>query len=170
MKRIIKISLFALVLAFVTTGCGTAKIQNVPAQPITVQISQQDAFKAIYRAGMARGWEMKKVTDGVIEGTYARRGFTVTISINYNASSYSISYKSSQGLKYDESTQTIHKNYNGWITRLKRQINGELALATASGGGNNYTPAPASAPTKSTAPKNKVNSQPTSDNAPASEW
>lgn len=126
--------LLAFGLILIISGCGGTKIQNVPAQPITQQLSQETVRNAIYRAGLTRNWDMQKINSGLIEGTYARRGYTVTISIHYNANSYSIDYKSSQGLGYSEGSQTIHKNYNSWISRLKRQINGELVLSASSNG------------------------------------
>ena len=129
MKRIIKISFFTLILVLATTGCGGTKIQNVPAQSIIVKLSKADVFKSIYRAGMIKGWDMYKMSDGLVEATYSKKNYSVVINIKYSANSYGIYYKSSRGLKYNEDTQTIHKNYNVWIDRLKRQINMELTLA-----------------------------------------
>ena len=128
MKNLIKISLLALFLVFTTTGCRSTKIVNVPTQTVAEKITQKDMYKAIMRAGHRRGWEMTKVADGVIDATYARRGFTATCTITYTANSYKIDYKSSTGLKYDEKKQTIHKNYNSWIQNLKKEINMEVHL------------------------------------------
>ena len=130
MKKILKITLSALFIALIATGCGSSQIKDVPAQPVAAKMSQQDVLKSIIRAGMSRGWEMKKINDGLAEATYARRNFTVTVSINYTATNYSISYKSSKGLKYNEEKKTIHKNYNSWINNLKNQINSEILLTT----------------------------------------
>ena len=130
MKKIVKITLSALLTALVVTGCGTAaQIKDVPAQSVTSKISQKDVYKSIIRAGMSRGWDMKKISSGLVEATYAKRKFTVTVSINYTATNYTISYKSSQGLKYNEEKKTIHRNYNSWVNNLKNQINSEVLLS-----------------------------------------
>jgi len=167
MKKNLLLGLVSIAIMLTLSACGTSQIQNVPAQPITEQVSDVDVFKAIYKAGMARGWEMHKISDGLIEATYARRGFTVTISINYNATSYSISYKSSEGLKYDPDSNTIHRNYNSWIQNLKRQINGELALIGASSSGMSV-PATATSNTSTTDTMPEANEN--TSGAPVSDW
>ena len=129
MTKFIKVSFLALFLVFATTGCRTSKVLNVPTQTVAKKMTKEAMYKAIYRAGHTRGWEMQKVSDGVVDATYARRGFTVTATITYTADTYKIDYKSSKGLKYDEKNQTIHKNYNSWIENLKRQINMEIELS-----------------------------------------
>ena len=139
MMKVIKLATLAIVLALATTGCGTTKIVNVPAQNVVKQMSQQEIHNAIYRAGVSRGWTMSDASGSVLHATYAKRGFTVTAAITYSPSAYSINYVSSQGLKYDPSTQTIHKNYNSWIANLKKQINMEIML---SNGSSAVSPAP----------------------------
>jgi len=128
MMKVIKLATLALILALATTGCGTTKIVNVPAQNVAKQMSQKEMHDAIYRAGISRGWSMADASANVLHATYAKRGFTVTIAVKYSPSSYSINYVSSQGLKYNPTTQTIHKNYNSWIVNLKKQINMEVTL------------------------------------------
>jgi hypothetical protein len=51
------------------------------------------------------------------------------VSIPYTAKNYSILYKDSKNLKYDEAAQTIHENYSGWIQRLDGAIRTRLAAA-----------------------------------------
>ena len=133
MKKNLLISFLAFGLLLVMTGCGVSVIRNVPTQPIAQQISQQNVFKAIYKAGLLRSWEVHKIRNGLIEATHSRGKYSVTISINYSSHGYSIDYKSSQGLKYNEATQTIHKSYNRWIANLEKQINSELSLISKSG-------------------------------------
>lgn len=154
MRKNILASLLALGLIVGITGCGGTIIKNVPAQPVAQHLSQDSVFTAIDRAGMKRGWDMQNVSNGLVEATYARRGFTVTISIHYNTHSYSIDYKSSKGLGYKEQTQTIHKNYNSWIASLKKQINKELGRVSMSGSQQRVnapvSAAPATSETKTT--------------------
>lgn len=124
MKTISMFLSFGILL--IMFGCRTAAIEDVPPQPIMKNISKESVYNAIYRAGLKRGWIMHKVRDGLVEATYARRDFSVTINIIYTSNSYAIRYHDSRGLKYDENKHTIHSNYNNWIVRLKRQIDMEL--------------------------------------------
>jgi hypothetical protein len=125
-KQIVSASL-ALGLVLAVTGCGhAAKMYDVPQQSIAEKKTKEQVYKAVMNGALTRGWEARKVTDGLVEATYARRNFSVTVDIKYSATSYDIEYKESQGLKYDENAQTIHKNYNSWVRNLKQSINRAL--------------------------------------------
>lgn len=133
MKRIFKIWVIFLILAFVVTGCRTSSILNVPEQAVVApatkkDITQDDVFKAIARAGGGLGWIIKKQSDGVAEATLNIRDHQAVILINYSITDYSIQYKSSVNLKYDAAEQTIHSNYNGWIQNLNNAIKLQISL------------------------------------------
>jgi uncharacterized protein YceK len=129
MIKTTKILLLAFTVLLALSGCGTsAKILNIPKQEVHQTLSKQDMSKVIMRAGHSRGWEMNRISDSIIESTYKRRGFSVTCTISYTALSYQIEYKESEGLKYNEQSKTIHRNYNSWILNLKNQIELELSL------------------------------------------
>lgn len=127
MKKSIVSAFLGLGLVFAVTGCGKgAKIYDVPQQPIVEKKTQDEVYKAIMNGAISRGWEARKVSEGLVEATYAKRNFSVTVDIKYTATSYDIEYKESEGLKYDEESQTIHKNYNSWVKNLKQSINRAL--------------------------------------------
>jgi len=47
------------------------------------------------------------------------------MEIEYDTKQYSITYKDSQGLKYDGSQ--IHKTYNSWVHNLDNRIRVQLS-------------------------------------------
>ena len=92
-------------------------------------MSLQDVTRAITAAAAKHGWEMKVEKPGHIVGTLHIREHEAVVDILYDTKSYSILYKSSQKLQYDETNRTIHKNYNSWIRNLNVSIQRELGGA-----------------------------------------
>ncbi|MBH0195685.1 MAG: hypothetical protein HP494_08855 [Nitrospira sp.] len=66
---------------------------------------------------------------GEIIGTLNLRSHQAVVSIPYTTKQYSILYKSSNNLKYDAATQTIHENYLAWIQRLDGAIRTRMTAA-----------------------------------------
>ena len=124
-----KIVLVALAIA-VLGGCRSAPVYNVNDAPVVVAAGKQatmDSVKsAILRAGVSLGWQMTDAGPGVIKAHIALRTHTADADINYNTKTYSIVYRSSTNL--DASGGQIHKNYNGWIENLDRDIRAQLLL------------------------------------------
>jgi hypothetical protein len=128
MNKILRISVITLTAALVfLAGCRAAPIYNVEKAPIQISSkhSSKDITKAIQRAGVALGWQMKAKKPGHIVGTLYLRTFVAVVDIRYSPKSYSITYKKSSGLDYDGTN--IHKNYNGWVQNLDRRIQGQLS-------------------------------------------
>jgi hypothetical protein len=127
-----KMRLFVVlaVLVALIAGCRSAPVYNVENAPVVTATgktaTEDDVRKAIIRAGASLGWEMKEMGKGEILGTLHLRNFVSVVSVNYSASSYSITYKDSTGLGYDG--KNIHSNYNGWIQNLQRNINAQLTV------------------------------------------
>ena len=46
------------------------------------------------------------------------------VDVRYTAKDYSITYKDSSNMQYQDGQ--IHRNYNGWIENLDRDIRGNL--------------------------------------------
>ena len=126
MKKIIGTSLFVFALLFSITGCRVAQIKNVPMQSTLVEKPKEDVYKAIYRAGTSLGWRIKKVDENTLLGTLNLRSHTAVVTIKYSAKDYSITYKSSIDLDYNEEQNNIHSNYNGWISNLEKSIRIQL--------------------------------------------
>jgi hypothetical protein len=116
-------------LAIVLTACGNLPVQNVDNAPITTSnpnYDLSDVTKAITRAGVQLGWEIKEQTPGHIVATLHLRKHVARVDITYTLDEFSINYKDSSNLRYDPSNNTIHKNYNGWIKNLNEAIDTQL--------------------------------------------
>jgi hypothetical protein len=115
-------------------GCrGGGQVYQVKDAPVQTasgkELSIDDVRKEIVAAGVAAGWQMVASKPGEIIGTLNIRSHQAVVSIPYSAKHYSILYKDSSNLKYDEKAQTIHENYAGWIQRLDGAIRSRLTAA-----------------------------------------
>ena len=121
------IVLMAIVVVLVV-GCRTTPIYNVHDAAVVVtagkQASEDSVKTAILRAGNRLGWNMTDTSPGVITARITLREHTATAEVKYNTRSYSIRYLDSTNL--NASGGNIHKNYNGWIENLDREIRVEL--------------------------------------------
>ncbi len=128
MSKKIGIALFVLVI-LVVAGCGTQLVYNIEEAPIitsVTDVSKTDIAKAIKRAGITLGWQMKDKAEGEIIGTLLLRKHMAKVSIKYTTDYYSIKYLDSKELRYDGTK--IHRNYNGWIQNLDRDIQIQLRV------------------------------------------
>ncbi len=121
-------SLLALVaVSFLLTACGVKPVHEVKSEVVPSNIQNSAQVKqAIKRAGMGLGWIIKEVDGETLEGTLFLRKHVAKITIPYSSSQYSLLYKSSDQLDYDQEDKTIHSNYNGWILNLNRAIQVQL--------------------------------------------
>ncbi len=128
MKDFIKYIGSALILLLLA-GCGGTAIYNIDnSNTIDSKNSMKQIETAIKKGALRKNWSVKKVKEGLLTATINVRGKHIAVvSIPYTTKGYKIDYKDSQGLKYDPSSNTIHKNYNKWVTNLERNINYELA-------------------------------------------
>jgi type IV pilus biogenesis protein CpaD/CtpE len=122
----------ALVIATAAlAGCNTVPIQNVSEAPVVTAtgkpLTNDQVRTAIIRAGAKLGWQMKDEGPGMLVGTIHLRKHTAVVAIPYSSRAYSVQYRSSENL--EESNGSIHKNYNGWIQNLTRDINAQLAAS-----------------------------------------
>jgi hypothetical protein len=121
--------LMAAVVALVAlAACRTAPIYNVNEAPVPAAAQKQatlnDVKAAILRAGARLGWQMTEAGPGVINARIALRTHTASADVKYTTNTYSIVYRDSTNL--DATSGTIHKNYNGWVENLDREIRVEL--------------------------------------------
>jgi len=116
----------AFVLVFVS-ACNTRPVLNINEAPVVTSgqaASPQAVEGAIVRAGTSLGWKMTPVRPGLVAGRLDLRTHTAVVDVSYDAKAYSIRYKDSTNLHADGAN--IHKNYNGWIENLDRNIRTEL--------------------------------------------
>jgi len=115
-------------VALLLAGCTTRPILNVTDQPVVTSagkpVSADQVRNAIVKAGNSLGWVMTPVSPGLVNGRLALRDHLAVVDVRYTATTYSITYKDSTNLNYRDGQ--IHKNYNGWIENLDRDIRNEL--------------------------------------------
>lgn len=120
---------YLLAVAFVAlAGCTAAPIRNISDAPVTLgsgkPATSDQVRTAIVGAGNGLGWTMTPAAPGLVTGRIALRGHTALIDVRYTPTAYSILYKDSTNLDFRDGQ--IHKNYNGWIENLNRDIRGNL--------------------------------------------
>lgn len=127
MKLVIAASL-ALFLALPVTANAAKPIENLIDMPIPAKVdgsqrTLEEVRKAIILGCKARGWTPVDDGEQAIRASILVRGkHYAEVAIPYTTTSYSIIYKSSRNLDYDENKQKIHRNYNGWVGKLSGTI------------------------------------------------
>jgi hypothetical protein len=120
--------LVALGMVLLVAGCTSRPVTNVTDQPIVTapgkQLTDEQVKYAIVSAGTGLGWVMTPVSPGLISGRLSLRDHVAVVDVRYTTKTYSITYKDSTNLNYQDGQ--IHKNYNGWIENLDRDIRGAL--------------------------------------------
>ena len=123
------LKLFSLLLVLVVVGCVPVPIRNVDNAPVTLATSKQPTLtqvrESIVRAGATLGWEMKDDGSNKMIATLNLRKHVAVVEIQYSETTYSIKYLRSTNL--DAKDGKIHKNYNGWIANLSKEIDVQLA-------------------------------------------
>lgn len=128
MKKILQFMAGTLIL-LVLTGCGGATIYNIDnSNTIANKSTLKQVETAIKKGILKKYWSVKKEKSGLLTATInVRNRHIAVVSIPYTSKGYKIDYKSSEGLKYDATKNTIHPNYNKWVGNLEKNINYELA-------------------------------------------
>jgi hypothetical protein len=84
--------------------------------------SLEEVRQGTVKAAMAAGWALAKTAENQFEGTKVVRGkHTIVVSIWFAPDRYSVTYKSSDNMKYGVGPggiQVIHPNYNVWARQL----------------------------------------------------
>lgn len=120
-----------LVAVFLLAGCTSKPVMNMENESVPTdvrggQYTVQQVESAILSATRKRGWSPKIIKPGLIEATISVRSHRATIEIPYTSNHYSIHYKDSQNLNYDDGS--IHRNYNNWVVKLARTIQDEMGV------------------------------------------
>lgn len=130
MRNILKLLAIAVIGLVVLTGCRTSIVQNAIKIPVAVssEVTEEQMFTAIKRAGSSLGWIVKKEKPGVANAQLFLRAHMALVEIHYDNKDFSIIYVASQNLNYNATKNTIHSNYNGWISNLKNAIEIQMNL------------------------------------------
>ncbi len=126
-SKLIKFS-FIAIFSTLFVACGLTPIQNIEQQPVPTNItSAEQVKKAVKLAGASLGWIISKKNSSTLIATLNLRKHQAVIKIPYSKDGYSLIYQSSQNLKYDAESKSIHKNYNSWVRNLNNSIQVNLA-------------------------------------------
>ena len=129
MNTTLRTTLAAAAAALLLTACPTVPIYNVSDAPITTtsgkHLTAGQVRQAIITAGTSLGWAVTDEGPGRLLGTLHLRTHVAVVDIPYSSTKFSIVYKSSENLNAEGGN--IHKNYNGWIQNLDRQIRTEIS-------------------------------------------
>ena len=120
--------LIVLGVLLLLASCTSRPIVNITDSPIVTtggrQLTEDQVRKAIVSAGNGLGWVIAPVSPGMVTGTLNLRTHLAVVDIRYTTKSFSIIYKDSTNLHYRNGQ--IHRDYNGWIENLDRDIRSEL--------------------------------------------
>ena len=109
-------------------GCTSVPLHNVSdANVITASgkpVTADQVRAAIVKAGSGLGWAMTPNDPGLVTGRLALRGHVAVVDVRYTAKNFSIVYKDSTNLDYTGTR--IHRNYNGWVENLDRDIRANI--------------------------------------------
>ena len=128
MKRVHLILLLPLLL--LTMAFRQAPLNDPPPIQVPQGVSMAQLETVVMEALSARGWAISDHKPGEIDATYARREFSVTIAVHYDARQVQINYLDSSNLKYEvkDGQRYIHKNYASWIQNLVTDIDNRFAM------------------------------------------
>lgn len=118
-------------LALVLTACKTTPVKNISSEYIPTQVNgeyltQTQIQQAIVAAAQKKKWRPRIIKPGLIMASLNVRSHSATVLIPYTEKSYSIEYKNSDNLKYNDGN--IHKSYNRWVSSLAREIENQLEI------------------------------------------
>ena len=90
-----------------------------------------DQFKqAVIDGGRTKEWIVSQQPDGKLLAMIAVRGkHTVSVEISFSANKYSLQYKNSTNMQYNDNNGSpmIHPFYNVWVKNLTEAIRIELS-------------------------------------------
>jgi hypothetical protein len=128
-RKLLPLLILPLIFA---AGCTTASLMNIVDRPVAIKVdgsqwSAEEVQAAIISACRNRGWIPQLAGESQVNCSISLRGrHYAEVEIPFSATRFSIIHSTSQGLDYDPSRQTIHRNFNRWIANLALEVQREL--------------------------------------------
>ena len=128
-------SIYSLVGAFVffcaNSAVQAAKLIDPPQVEWGCELSDEDVFSGITAGLFGRGWIItENDSEGNLVAQVIVRGkHTLVVDIVYTNTTYDITYKSSNKLKYkigSDGSARIHRNANSWMNNILIDITEQL--------------------------------------------
>ncbi len=111
-----------LILLSLLTGCVTAPLK----EPIFVisenNINKKDVMMAVLDAFRFTCWKVEKLKKNNIYAFCDKGNYSLNVDIKIKKNSFIITYKDSNKMRYDSSSNVIHKKYNIIVDVLKNNI------------------------------------------------
>ena len=126
--RPVLVAALASLLLLVASGAHARlhEVQNIEGSLVPDGLTMEQVRKAIQRGGSRRGWIVRQSAPGHLIATLHVRKHMVETDITFDQSTYSITYRDSENMKYTEGR--IHGRYNSWVHNLDGDIQRELHL------------------------------------------
>ncbi len=129
-KRMKSAALLSIIVLLLLpfAGYAASPIQDLIDIPVPVRVdgtygSLDDVQRAIIKGCMAKRWTPTRESDGKISASIlVRSRHFAEVEIVFTDRRYSITYKSSRNLDYNEKNRKIHRNYNKWVANLSASI------------------------------------------------
>jgi hypothetical protein len=102
---------------------------EVPALKDGSRIAIADVERAILDACKRRRFDAKTESPGVISARWTHGSHWFDVSIEFSENSYSIRYKDSERMDYDEKRQRIDDSYNEFVAALSEHIDADFERA-----------------------------------------
>ncbi len=114
-------------LACKRTGAMLSTLEfNSPASKLTYK----DMRKAIGEGCIVAHWRTEEIDKNTVEASLlVRHKHLIVVTITYDATYYTIKYKSSENMNYtvkENGVAYIHPNYNKWVENLDNAIRSRL--------------------------------------------
>jgi hypothetical protein len=103
--------------------------EEVPALKDGSRIAIADVERAILDACKRRRFDAKADAPGVISARWTHGSHWFDVSIEFTDSAYSIRYKNSERMDYDEKRQRIDDSYNEYVAALSEHIDADFERA-----------------------------------------
>jgi hypothetical protein len=131
--------LFAVVATVVVSaspayGRTAVPVVNFPDQPVATATGAKPTAAqvrdAVMKAAASKDWALAKQSDDQFVATRVIKGkHTIVTTISFSAEKYSVTYLSSENMKFQEfdGVPYIHPNYNVWARELVEAIRLEIS-------------------------------------------
>ena len=130
MTRILSLSLIALLGLMLApyADARTQPVYNIVDKPVRSgsgnALTQEQVGDALAAAARYKRWTVEQVEPGYLKAQIVVRKHFAAIDIRYTDSTYSITYRDSEVLKYDG--EKIHRNYNKWIKLIEQEADSNM--------------------------------------------
>lgn len=125
-----------LLTAVTPAALGAVPIQDLHDIPVPARMDGEnrtatEVRNAILAGCAARGWTAVDESESIVRASLLVRGkHYAEVDIPYSTASYSILYRTSRNLDYNEARRKIHRNYHRWVIKLSGTIQKQFGVST----------------------------------------